>query len=261
MDLNIKKRIVAKIDEADMVLVGIGEELDQIIKANKNDTYIKLREKTESTWLFPFMKSILVEEQIEESKKIYHNLFHILDKKNYFVVSTCQDCLVRYGGFNLERIVEPCGGYSMLQCSDGCSTELYSVSEEFITQVRAVMNGEKSEKDLEPPRCPYCGKFLVFNNIDAEKYNEEGYLRKWMIYKKWLQGTVNKNLCILELGVGMNYPSVIRWPFEKIAFYNQKSELFRVHSRLYQITEEIKDRGYGICQKPEDFIRELSNTF
>ena len=104
-------------------------------------------------------------------------------------------------------------------------------------------------------------KFLVFNNIDAEKYNEEGYLRKWMIYKKWLQGTVNKNLCILELGVGMNYPSVIRWPFEKIAFYNQKSELFRVHSRLYQITEEIKDRGYGICQKPEDFIRELSNTF
>lgn len=45
MDLNIKKRIVAKIDEADMVLVGIGEELDQIIKANKNDTYIKLRKK------------------------------------------------------------------------------------------------------------------------------------------------------------------------------------------------------------------------
>ncbi len=261
MDLKMMEHIAAKINEADMVLVGIGEELDKTKKVNNNDIYIQFSNKIEDTWLLPYIKSLLVEELMEESRKMYQNLFYILNKKNYFLVSTCQDGLIKHGGFDLERIVEPCGGYSMLQCSAGCNTELYPVSEEFIAQIRKVMLGEKSEKDLKPPMCPNCGKPLIFNNIDAEKYNEEGYLKNWMIYKKWLQGTVNKNLCILELGVGMNYPSVIRWPFEKIAFYNQKAELFRVHSRLYQISEEIKDRGYGICQKPEDFIRELSNTF
>lgn len=261
MDLNMKEHIAAKISEADMVLVGIGEELDQIRTIKKNDAYIQLCNKIESTWLFPFLKGLLVEEQMKEGKEIYQNLFHILDKKNYFIVSTCQDGLVKYGGFDLERIVEPCGGYSMLQCSEGCSTGLYPVSKEFISQIREAISGERSEKDLEQPICPNCGKPLVFNNVDTEKYIEEGYLKNWMTYKKWLQGTVNKKLCILELGVGMNYPSVIRWPFEKITFYNQKAEFFRVHSRLYQISEEIKDRGHGICQEPEDFIRELSNTF
>ena len=55
----------------------------------------------------------------------------------------------------------------------------------------------------------------------------------------------------------MKYPTVIRWPFEKITFFNQKAELFRVHNRLYQISEEIKERGHGICQEPSDFLKEL----
>ena len=101
----------------------------------------------------------------------------------------------------------------------------------------------------------------MFNNLNAENYLEEGYLDQWAVYKKWLQGTVNKKVCILELGVGMKYPTVIRWPFEKITFFNQKAELFRVHSRLYQMTEEIKERGFGICQSPQVFLKELSNEF
>ena len=84
---------------------------------------------------------------------------------------------------------------------------------------------------------------------------------KWMTYKKWLQGTVNKKLCILELGVGMKYPTVIRWPFEKVAFFNQKSEFFRIHSKLYQMPEELGGRGTGIQQSPQKFLKELSNYF
>lgn len=249
MDFNIMEYIAAKIKEADMVLVGIGEELDQIRKIKKKDDYVQLCNQTESKRLLPFFISLLIEEVTEERKNAYQNLFSILEGKNYFLVTTCQDGIIRHGGFDSGRIVEPCGGYSMLQCSGGCGTDLYPVPKEFISRIRKLLDGEKEEKELVPPICPNCGRDLVFNNVDAEKYNEEGYLNHWQTYKKWLQGTVNKNLCILELGVGMNYPSVIRWPFEKIAFYNQKAELFRVHSRLYQISEEIKDRGYGLCRE------------
>ena len=97
-------------------------------------------------------------------------------------------------------------------------------------------------------------KPMVYNNKKAENYVEAGYLTDWQNYTRWLQGTVNKKLCVLELGVGMKYPNVIRWPFEKIVYFNQKASMFRVHSKLCQLTEEIKDKAYKIEEKPIDFL-------
>lgn len=254
-------RIADKIREADLVLVGIGEELEQVKLIRKSEKYSYLENRMEKRWILPFVEKIMLEELKKEKISIYQELYNILNKKNYFIVSTCLDGFIGYGGFDAERVVEPCGGYSALQCSECCSTELYDIPAEFFNQVMEYIDGKRDEEELIQPVCPICGKPLLFNNINAENYNEEGYLAKWMFYKKWLQGTVNKNLCILELGVGMKYPSVIRWPFEKVTFFNQKAELFRVHSWLYQISEEIKGRGHGICKNPEEFIRELSNAF
>ncbi len=254
------ERVVEKIREADLVLVGLGEELDLLKDIRKSEEYKKIADKVEKDWVLPFVEKLMLEDVGEKKSETYRMLARSLEKKNYFVVSVCQDGLVRQAGFNEDRIVEPCGNYRKLQCSEKCNMELQDVSREILEPVRGFMNDEKSETELMQPVCPVCGKPLVFNNINADNYMEEGYLEQWMTYKKWLQGTVNKNLCILEIGVGMKYPTVIRWPFERVAFFNQKAELFRVHSWLYQITEEIKEKGYGICQKPEDFIRELSNV-
>ena len=78
----------------------------------------------------------------------------------------------------------------------------------------------------------------------------------WETYTKWLQGTLNRKLVILELGVGMELPQLIRFPFEKVAYFNQKSCLYRVHSHLYQMTEEIKERGYSVPVHPVTLLLE-----
>lgn len=253
--------VVKKIKESDMVLVGLGEELDLLKEIRKCDEYKKIENRTENSWILPFVERLILEDKKEEKTEIYKMLAKPLEGKNYFVISICQDGLIRQAGLNEERIVEPCGGYRKLQCSEMCSTDLYDVSNELVGQIREFMKGEVSEMEVLQPVCPVCGKPLVFNNINAGNYIEEGYLDQWMTYKKWLQGTVNKNLCVLEIGVGMKFPTVIRWPFERVTFFNQKAELFRVHSWLYQVTEEIKEKGHGICQSPEEFLRELSNNF
>lgn len=258
---NMIEHVVEKMKEADLVLVGLGEELDLLKTIKKSEKYNEITKRVKKDWVLPFVEKLMLEDTEKEKIEIYKILAEILEKKNYFVISVCQDGIIRQAGFRQERIVEPCGSYHKLQCSEKCSMELYDVPKEIPEQIRAFMNGEKTEAELKQPICPVCGKTLVFNNSNAENYLEEGYLDQWMIYKKWLQGTVNKNLCILEIGVGMKYPTVIRWPFERVAFFNQKAELFRVHSWLYQITEEIKEKGYGICQNPEEFIRELSKNF
>ena len=77
----------------------------------------------------------------------------------------------------------------------------------------------------------------------------------WEIYLKWLQGTIYKKLLVLELGVGLVYPNLIRFPFEKTVFYNQKAELVRVHDKLFQLPVELKGRGISV---EEDAVRLLA---
>ncbi len=76
----------------------------------------------------------------------------------------------------------------------------------------------------------------------------------WDKYTKWLQGTLNRNVLILELGVGLKYPGVIRFPFEKAAYFNKKADFIRVHGRLYQMTEELGDKGISIAQNAVAFL-------
>lgn len=255
------KYIAEKIQNADLVLVGLGEELDILAEVKRNLQSQDTLSRLGNSWIVPYIEKNMLEEIRKERKEFYKLLQVCLQGKNYFIISVCQDGLIREAELDVNRIVEPCGGYRKLQCSKKCCTELYDVPEGLLQQIDRLLTNELTEKDIMEPACPNCGSPLVFNNVNAAAYVEEGYLEQWSMYKRWLQGTVNKNVCILEAGVGMKYPTVIRWPFEKITFFNQKAELFRVHSRLYQISEEIKERSYGICMKPEDFFKELSNAF
>lgn len=266
------KQVVDKINEAELVLVGLGEEVDVLNKVQHDLKQQKNIESIKNLWMIPFIEKIEIEKRMEEKKEFYRLLANCLAGKNYFIVSVGQDGGIRNAGLNENRIVEPCGGYQKMQCSERCSTELYDVPKDILQLIENYLKDLKAGKEViqgnsgilemvKEPVCPHCGKPLVFNNVSALHYVEEGYLTQWSVYKKWLQGTVNKKVCLLELGVGMKYPTVIRWPFEKIAFYNQKAELYRVHSRLYQITEELRGKGHGICQKPEEFMKELSNAF
>lgn len=108
--------------------------------------------------------------------------------------------------------------------------------------------------------CNECGETLIFNNIYADEYyDENGYLDKFADYKKWLQTTINKNLCILELGVGMRFPTVIRFAFDKLAYYNQKCHFYRVHETLFQHTAENCERGISIKQNAKEFLQSKSH--
>ena len=115
-------------------------------------------------------------------------------------------------------------------------------------------------KELYDPSfdiCPYCGKELVYNNILAENYVEEGYLPMWEKQKKWLVGTLNKSILVLELGVSMKFPQIVRWPFERIALLNNKAHFVRVNAKLPQLNAELKDKGESIHQDSVEWLKSL----
>ncbi|MBR3600789.1 MAG: hypothetical protein IKL49_00450 [Lachnospiraceae bacterium] len=225
--------------DADMILVGIGEnfqdKFDEIEVADEKNVTI-LEDYARKKYLDTCPKSDVTE--------AYEKLAKMLEGKNYFVVTLCTDDKIYHTNIKSDRIVAPCGSYSYLQCEEVCTEDIYLVEE---------------YKDIldkgEEPICPKCGKKLVMNRIGVKKYSEEGYLKKWNTYMKWLQGSLNRNIRVLELGVGMKYPSVIRWPFERVTLINNKAKFMRVHKQLFQLTEDIRDKGISIEENPIDFLR------
>lgn len=259
------EKVLQLIQEADMILIGLGEEFDEKKALKQDASYNECRSKLENSdkeWLMPALNMISREDKGDISE-ILGRFAGLIADKNYFVVSVSTNEVIRQIPWREGRLVMPCGGSGMKQCPKGCATGLTGTMEEDWQKIRAFLISLQTLEDgKELPNlnlgvCPECGELLVLNNIYMEKYDENGYLDQWKFYTKWLQGTLNRRLLILELGVGMQCPSVIRWPFEKIAFFNQKASFCRVNETLYQLSEEIKEKGMSISQNAIDWLRVL----
>lgn len=219
------EKIKNSLREADKILLGIGTELEY--SGDKD---------------------------IQRFQSAYAKLREMLTDKDYFVISLCMDDVIYTSFLRGENVVCPCGGHRMLQCADACTNELYQVSELCAEALPYLEKAQWKQAEDMLPVCPKCGKTMAFNNILAENYLEEGYLEQWAKYKTWLQSTINRRLCMIEIGVGMQFPSVIRWAFDKLAYYNQKAEFYRIHSTLYQHTKENGERGYSVKEHGLEFL-------
>ena len=248
------------VQDAEMVLVGLGEDFQYDWNALTEDGRYReieaeIGSDQERIWIIPFLQKMILQ-QFREDKwnRAYKKLEGMLTGKNYFVISLCIDDYIYATGLEKNRIVTPCGGFRKMQCDNNCSHILSDIPQESYDAVLQYYRKELSISAIREPVCGQCGSKLKFNQLGVTKYAEEGYLEQWNRYTKWLQGTVNKRLCVLELGVGMEYPTVIRFPFEKIVFYNQKAFLYRVHPTLYQIGKEIGDRGCAVNEEPVNYL-------
>ncbi|MEG7530107.1 MAG: hypothetical protein RSF83_01790 [Hungatella sp.] len=167
----------------------------------------------------------------------YESLYQLVKEKDYFIVTSNTDGVIYESSLDEQRITAPCGNDNWRQCSKSCTKDIW-------------------EKDEVPEdACPHCGALLMGNTVEAEEYIEEGYLPQWNVYTRWLATTLNRRLLIVELGENFKRPTVIRWPFEKTAFFNQKSKFYRVNESFSQISEEIKERAGGIAENSVKWIR------
>lgn len=227
---SLKGNFMFDLNDYEKILIGIGEDFNIIFPEKCNNQWDELR----------FLKDN-VDLDIMEA---YNHLSDVLGGRDYFVVSTCTDDLIYKSNLLADKIVTPCGGYRYLQCQDDCSNELLPFDESMLNHNEDII-------------CPHCKKPVVFNKMPMEKYNEGGYLEQWQLYNKWLQSTINKKLLIIELGVGLTYPSVIRFPFEKTCFYNQKSVLYRIHKSLAFSTPELKERCVCESTDPVEYMAKM----
>lgn len=263
MKLDNRNVLTDAVKEADFLLLGIGEEWGISFDEMRKETFFEsvYADLPEEEWKEKFVpvlqREYLKEWRSEDLKRAYDNLYQLVKDKNYFLLSMNKDRYPVMSGFKKDRCVFPCGGYEWFQCDLGCTEELMEAGT-VSDGIYQMLQVEHDLSAIQMPVCPHCKKEMVYNNIEAAKYVEKGYLTDWERYMKWLQGTLNKKLCLLELGVSMRFPSVIRWPFEKTVYYNQKAKMFRIHHSLSQSMETIGDRCYS-CG--ENSVVYMSNLF
>ena len=254
------QEICERIRDAEFVLVGLGDEFQYDWNAlTEDDRYHEIEQEIgdnqEYVWIIPFLQKMILQQSRDDKwSHAYKNLEDMVAGKRYFVISLCMDDYIYDTGLDEKRIVTPCGGFRKMQCDGNCSHLLSDIPQESCNRVFQYYRRELPIGALREPVCDRCGSKLRFNQLGVTRYAEEGYLENWTEYTKWLQRTVNRKLCVLELGVGMEYPTVIRFPFEKIVTYNQKAFLYRIHSSLYQISEDVGSRGCSIKENPVDFL-------
>ena len=176
----------------------------------------------------------------EDLKPAYEALAKLLAGKDYFIVTVNVDGEIFHSSLDGERITAPCGNLHWFQCQAACTADIWE------------------EGEVPDEICPHCGAPLTGNTIEANPYIEEGYLPSWEAYKKWQAATLNRSLLILELGEGFRTPTVMRWPFEKTAYFNKKAFLCRVNKGICQIPKEIGEKGAGICMDSLEFVRCLA---
>ncbi len=257
-------KVKQSVSEAEMVLVGIGTEFAQDYSDMESDPFYgpllsQAAGEEEGGRYLQYLQFHHRSRHPDGRKvKAYQNLGELLEGKNYFAVSLCTDGLWEETGLKRERMVTPCGNFDAMQCVGECAARQPLMKEtDRICALLESMDGCGGDiHEIQPPVCPVCKKPLWFNQISTPGYREEGYLGQWAAYTKWLQGTLHRRLCILELGVGLTFPQIVRFPFEKIAFFNQKAYFYRIHSKLYQLAQELNGRGISIAQSPVDFFGE-----
>lgn len=271
-----------KIEEADIVLIGFGKEFavkrSDVLKGDELFQKLDMENcpltELEKSWIeLTFMSKCMESgnsDIVKGTLSLYNDVAEYLkkhNKSNYFVVTTCNDDIITLSSFDKERIVAPCGTLKYMKCDTGCFKYVYDTKEVYDNIYSIILNhdktdfsdGEKMWEELRDamPQCPMCKQVMSINQVRTNNYSEEGYKESWESYMAWLQKTLNRKLVMLEIGEGFDTPTVIRWPFEKVAAVNNKAVLIRVNDKFWQISEDIEAKAISVKENGIGFIKEL----
>ena len=172
----------------------------------------------EEKWAF-WAKKIYINDTGINATKLYKDILELFRNKKYFVITTNVDDQFYKAGFDKENIFAAQGSFRYIQCSRACHNKLYDAKDLVKEMIEKTKNC-KIPTELVPI-CPVCGEKMSVNvRTDANFIQDDNWYRQDRKYSDFLDNTKNKNVLLIELGVGFNTPGIIRIPFEQMTYQN-----------------------------------------
>lgn len=260
------------IDEADYIVIGAGAGLstaagidyggerheryfkDFIEKYGFTDMYSSSFyqfQTPEELWAY-WARHIFANRYDVGKTDVYQKLLKLVEDKEYFVITTNVEHQFWINGFEDERIFATQGDYGLLQCSKACHDKLYE-NEELINELLENTSDCRVPSDMVP-YCPVCGEQMDINIRKDSFFVEDD---KWHEmsdrYYDFLNGIEGK-FVFLEIGVGFNTPTIIRFPFEQMTYNNDDATLIRLNLDYPQAIEENKDKTISFDENVEEIL-------
>lgn len=257
-------RLREALDRADAVVIGAGAGLS----ASAGLTYDGERfEKTFADFIqkyhiqdmysggfYPFStleehwawwsRHIMVNRYEKAPGSAYGDLLDLVGGKDYFVLTTNVDHQFQLAGFKKKRLFYTQGDYGLWQCSEPCHQETYD-NEEIVRRMVAEQRDMKVPTELIP-RCPKCGRPMAMNlRCDHSFVQDEGWYQAQGRYADFLRRHEGQRVLFLELGVGLNTPVIIKYPFWRMTAQNPNATYACINMGQAICPDEIKRQS--IC--------------
>ena len=187
--------------------------------------------------------------------KPYSDILSLVCNKDYFIITTNVDHQFQRAGFDKKRLFYTQGDYGLFQCSEPCHQKTYD-NEDAIRKMIDEQSNMKIPSSLIP-LCPVCGKPLTTNlRIDDRFVQDDGWYAAASCYEDFLRRHNGMHILFLELGVGMNTPGIIKYPFWRMVMENENALYCTVNKGQVYVPSEIKNKsiiidddiGYVITQ-------------
>ncbi len=214
----------------------------------------------EEHWAY-WSRYIYINRYMNAPKPVYEKLYELVRDKDYFVLTTNVDHCFQKAGFDKHRLFYTQGDYGLFQCSEPCHQETYDnekVIREMVTAqgYKIVSDGALflpegvSPKMAVPmelvPHCPKCGRPMSMNlRADGTFVEDEGWHIAAERYSDFLRRHRNLRVLFLELGVGMNTPGIVKYPFWQMTAENPAAVYACINYGEAYVPDEIKKKS--IC--------------
>jgi NAD-dependent SIR2 family protein deacetylase len=210
---------------------------------------------SEEKWAY-WAKHISINRYAENATALYRALFHLVNGKRYFVLTTNVDHQFRKAGFPEDKVFSVQGDYGNFQCATGCHSMLYDNETQIAEMLRRMEDCRIPPKLV--PRCPVCK-----GEMDVNIYKDPYFVRdtRWhdsqRRYLEFIRACDRKKVVFLELGVGFNTPGIIRFPFEGLVHANPNAVLIRVNRDHPRGLPEIESRTIAFTEDMAHVVRAI----
>lgn len=273
------QRLKQEIRTADAILIGAGAGLstsagftytgkrftdtfaDFISKYGFRDMYsggFYPFETLEEHWAY-WSRYIYINRYQDAPKDTYADLLALVQGKDYFVLTTNVDHCFQKAGFDKHRLFYTQGDYGLWQCSGSCHDKTYD-NEAVIRKMVAEQKDMRVPSELVP-RCPVCGAPMSMNlRADATFVEDEGWHQAAARYQDFVRRHEGMRVLYLELGVGMNTPGIIKYPFWKMVYQNPKATYACVNLSEAYCPAEIRKRSICIDEDIDEVLKKLRSA-
>ncbi len=200
--------------------------------------------RTEEEYWAYWSRYVFVNRYAPKPNPLYLRLKELLCGKDYFVLTTNVDHCFQKAGFDKKRLFYTQGDYGLFQCSKPCCDKTYDNEKQIMQMVLQQENMKIPQKLI--PICPECGAAMTMNlRCDDKFVQDRGWYAAAERYASFTDRCKDRKTLYLELGVGMNTPGIIKYPFWLAAAEQKDSVYACINDGKAVCPEEIKSRS--IC--------------